>query len=124
MTELADSLTRDHGIPFRAAHAIARGLVAGSAQAPERSLSSLVAEISKEQLGTALVYTDAALVEILSPRHFVRVRRTLGGPSPEEAGRAARAARAQLDEDRGWWTRATDALRAAERRLAERSAAL
>ena len=124
LTELADCLTRDRGIPFRAAHAIAAGLIAGRAREPERSLASLVAEISRDQVGRALEYTDAALDEILSPRHFVRVRRTLGGPAPEETGRAAQAARVQLDHDRGWWTGATDALKTAEQRLAERSAAL
>ena len=32
--------------------------------------------------------SEDALQRILSPRHFVEVRRTLGGPAPEETGRA------------------------------------
>jgi hypothetical protein len=75
-------------------------------------------------LGSALEYSDADLTEILSPRHFVAVRRTLGGPAPDETDRSARAARVQLESDRAWWSSATDALTSAERRLAARSAEL
>jgi argininosuccinate lyase len=124
LTELADTLTREHGAPFQTAHAVARGLVEAHEREPARPLSSLLAEISKEHLGTAVVYSEAALAEILSPRHFVRVRTTFGGPAPAETERAGRVAREELERDRAWWTAETNALGAAERRLAERSAAL
>ncbi len=56
-------------------------------------------------------YTDAQIAEIMSPRHFVEVRRTLGGPAPDETARAltglARAARARRGlagaDPRGAW---------------------
>ena len=124
LTELADTMVRDHRIPFRAAHAIARQLVSKREREPERPLSVLVAEVSRELLGSALEYTDAALAEILSPRNFVNVRRTPGGPAPDETVRSARVSRGELDRDRTWWTGRTEALAAAERRLAGRSAAL
>jgi argininosuccinate lyase len=124
LTELADTLTRDHQIPFRTAYAIANRLVAARTAGDLRPLSTLVAEISGALLGRPLVYTDAALAEILSPRYFVVIRRTPGGPSPDETARAATVARTLLDADRQWWTSATDALAAAERHLAERSQTL
>jgi argininosuccinate lyase len=124
LTELADTLTRDHGLSFRVAHAICRQLVAARSREPDRSLSSLVADISRDLAGTPLTYTDAALATILSPRHFVNVRRTWGGPAPEETARAASVARAQLDDDRAWAGGATAALRSAELRLEEQSARL
>jgi hypothetical protein len=71
-----------------------------------------------------LTYSEAQLTTILSPRHFVEIRRTFGGPAPEETGRAARSSRARLDADQTWWTATSDALAKAERALAERSAAL
>ena len=77
-----------------------------------------------ELAGKRLSYTEEALARILSPRYFVDVRRTPGGPAPDETRRAAAASRALLDADETWWTHATDALAAAERTLAERSAAL
>ena len=89
-----------------------------------QSPAELLAQASREVLGSPLAYSDAALGRILSARHFVNVRRTHGGPAPEETARAARASRQQLDDDEAWWNGATGALAAAERKLAERSAAL
>jgi len=124
LTELADTLVRDHLLPFRTAHAIASRLIAARQHDPEWPLSELVADASTDLTGTPLAYTDLALAEILSPRHFVNVRRTLGGPAPEETARAAAASRSELDADEAWWTQANGALEAARRRLAERAGAL
>ena len=124
LTELADTLTRDHQLPFRSAHAIAGRLVQAREREPDARLSVLVAEISRELIGAAVTYTDEELMEILSPRHFVNVRRTHGGPAPEVTARAVADARVWLDDDREWWNSATAALGAAERRLAGRSARL
>jgi argininosuccinate lyase len=124
LTELADTMTRDHRIPFRAAHAIAGRLMAARGRSPDRALSALVEEISGELLGAALVYTDEQLTRILDPRHFVNVRRTPGGPAPDETSRAAGDSRALLHADRDWWSGATEALAAGERWLADRSARL
>jgi len=49
------------------------------------------------------------------------VRKTSGGPAPEETARAAGVSRAALDADRAWWQSATGALTNAERELADRS---
>jgi len=124
LTELADTLVRDHQVPFRTAHAIAAQVMTARQGDPLRPLAAVVADASREQLGRALEYSEAALEKILSPRHFVTVRTTPGGPAPEETARAIAASRAQLEADRQWWTSATDALAAAERRLADRSAQL
>jgi argininosuccinate lyase len=124
LTELADTLVRDHGLPFRMAHAIAGRLMGARNRDPNRSLSRQLAEASTDLLGSPLTYSDAKLVEVLSPRHFVEIRRTHGGPAPEETARAAKVSRAQLEADEAWWANATRALGDAERRLAERSAAL
>ena len=111
-------------MPFRVAHAICGQLVAARGREPDRPLSLLLSEISQELCGAPLVYTDEGLATILSPRHFVNVRRTLGGPAPEETARASHAARLQLDDDGAWWSSATGLLRSAERRLEERSTSL
>ena len=124
LTELADTLVRDHGLPFRTAHGIAARLMHEREKDPSVSLSWTLAKASAELLGAPLKYDEQAIAEMLSARHFVDVRKTLGGPAPEETMRAAAASRHQLDADEAWWTSATSALNAAERRLAERSAAL
>jgi argininosuccinate lyase len=124
LTELADRLVRDHAVPFRTAHAIAARLLAGRQANPQDRLSALLAAAAAELHLAPLDYTDADLERILSPRHFVEVRRTLGGPAPEETGRAAQASRAALESHRAWWTGRTGALADAEKRLAERAAEL
>ena len=59
LTELADTLTRDHQVPFRTAHAIAGRLLQARERDPDGRLSVLVAEISRELLGSPITYTDA-----------------------------------------------------------------
>jgi argininosuccinate lyase len=124
LTELADTLVREHRLPFKTAHAIAARLVGGRQRDPVRPLAEMLRDASAELLGTPLKYSEEELANILSPRHFVEIRRTLGGPAPEETARAAGVSRQQLEADQRSWTNATDALAKAERALAERSAAL
>jgi argininosuccinate lyase len=124
LTELADTLVREHGLAFKTAHAISARLVEGRQREPARPLAELLAGATTALLGKPLAYSEAQLAEILSPRHFVEVRRTHGGPAPEETARAAKVSRQQLEADEGWWRRASDALANAERVLAARSAAL
>lgn len=119
-TELADHLARTHNVPFRTAHAIAARLLAAG-QAP---LGATLARISGDLLGVPLEYSDSQIAEMLSARHFVEVRATLGGPAPAETARALEASGAQLDADRGWLQGARDRVTAAETRLRERIRAL
>jgi argininosuccinate lyase len=124
LTELADTLVRDHALPFNTAHAIASRLVGGRQRDPQRSLADLVQDATTELLGAPLPYSEEQLTRILSPRHFVEIRRTLGGPAPEETARAAAVSGQLLDADQTWWSQATGALAKADQMLAERSAAL
>jgi len=124
LTELADTLVRDHGLPFRTAHGIAARLMQERDKDPSVSLSWTLAKASTELLGAPLKYDEPALAEILSATHFVDVRRTFGGPAPEETGRASDVSRQLLEADETWWSAVTAELNAAERTLAERSAAL
>jgi argininosuccinate lyase len=124
LSELADTLVRDHGLPFRKTHQIATSLIAARHANPQAPLSSLVANASRELLGTPLLYTDAALADILSPRHFVEVRTTPGGPAPGETTRAVGESRTRLDADQSWRQSAIRVLEDAERHLAERASLL
>jgi argininosuccinate lyase len=124
LTELADTLARDHDLPFRTAHAIAGRVMAARERHPDHPIGELLTEASSMLPGGPLAYSDAALTTILSPRHFVTVRQTLGGPAPEETARAAKVSRGQLETDETWRNNAAAALARAEHTLAERSAAL
>jgi argininosuccinate lyase len=124
LTELADHLVREHGIPFRTAHGIAVRLLKAHRDDPDAPLSPILSAASSDLLGTPLGYSDAQIAEIMSARHFVEVRRTLGGPSPDETSRALKASRDVLDHDQTWLARIRDGLSAAEARLRDRTQAL
>ena len=55
LTELADTLVRDHGLSFKTAHRIAGGLMAARQRQPARPLTDLLAEVSGDVLGVPLV---------------------------------------------------------------------
>jgi argininosuccinate lyase len=124
LTELADTFVRDHNLPFDTAHALASRLMAVRDHDCTGSIGAQLADVSRGLLGSPLAYSDEALAQVLSARHFVAVRTTLGGPAPSETARAAGVARRQLEQDDAWWSRTTDALGAAEKKLAARSAGL
>src|SRR5258708_37679118 len=106
LTELADTLARDHGLSFKSGHTIAARVIAGSRATPGRSLAALLREVSKAATAKEIVYTDAQLAQMLSPKHFVEVRKTYGGPSPSDAARARQAA-TQAPTHRDEWRRRT-----------------
>jgi argininosuccinate lyase len=124
LTELADHLVRQHGISFRTAHGIAARLLVAWREHPEAPLGTMLAAASSGLLGAPLLYSDAEVARILSPQHFVEVRKTHGGPAPSETARALEESRRQLAADRGWLERVTAATTAATARLKQRSQAL
>ena len=113
VTELADTLTRDHGVPFRTSHEITTRFIAAWSRDQAAPLERLLAEAAREVSGRAIEYEAGALTQILSPRHFVEVRTTPGGPAPLETARALEAANASLAADRRWLTEVRDTLAAA-----------
>jgi argininosuccinate lyase len=129
LTELADHLVREHGVPFRTAHAIA-GRLSASCQVNEpAALAAMLRDAARDALGVrarerAVEITATELTKILSPRHFIDVRRTPGGPSPIETSRATDAASGVLDADRAWVARTRAATAAADERLRARSRSL
>ena len=103
LTELADTLVRDHGLSFRSAHAIAASLLKARTADPKASLSAALAQASTTILERRLEYTEADLERIMSPKHFVEVRTTYGGPAPKETGRAIAESQRKLGADRESW---------------------
>jgi hypothetical protein len=69
-------------------------------------------------------YAPARVEEILSPRYFVEVRRTFGGPAPAETAQALDASTAWLRVDREWLDERLTRLTDAERELKRRADAL
>ena len=124
VTELADTLAREHGVPFKTSHAIASRFVGEAARDQTASRAALLSRIATDVLGRSIDLGDDRLAEILSPGHFVEVRRTPGGPAPEETARAIEASRKVLGSDEGWVKDTVERLRTAEESLKEAAARL
>ena len=120
VTELADTLARSHALPFRVSHEVAARFVAERRRTPSAALVDVLAVATTDVLGRTLPYTEQELQHVLSARHFVEVRQTLGGPSPVRTTEAIAAATAQLAADRAWTTSTRERLQSA--RVALRAA--
>ena len=100
ITELADTLAREHGVSFRSGHAIATRLVGEVPTAATAALSDALARASRDVVGREIRLDDAALARILSPEHFIAIRKTPGGPAPERTSAAIAVSRDTLDDDK------------------------
>jgi len=125
-TELADSLVRITGMPFRTAHSIVGRIAAGSADnrngAGRMPDMAELDEAAREVAGYSASergYTEEDLARALDPRRNVAVRSNTGGPAPLETGRMIKerlvlieAGRARLAERRQRVDRALEVLMA------------
>jgi argininosuccinate lyase len=124
LTELADTLVRDHHLSFRCAHGIAALLLKARTEDPDVALSDALAKASQALLGRPLTYSEAELHRVMSPQHFVEVRKTWGGPAPSETTRALGESRTMLAADRAASRQRREALDKAEASLRTRVADL
>jgi argininosuccinate lyase len=102
VTELADTLVREHGVPFKTSHSIAVKFVTACEKDPSASRAAILRDVCAAVTGVPIEYDEPALARVLSARHFVAVRTTPGGPAPSETARALRASRSLLARDEDW----------------------
>ena len=121
LTELADHLVRDRKIAFSTAYAIAAKFLRIRREQPDTPAGTALARASADLPGGPVQYQDEEIARITSPRHFVEVRRTPGGPAPAETTRAIALSRDVLDRDRTWLDQTYEALRDADARRRQRS---
>lgn len=118
VTELADTLVREEGISFRAAHQLVSGAVrqAGLNDDPGH-LISLVRKLAPCVVGKELVTLDAVLIRALDPENFIRVRSIVGGPAPVATRAAVNAMLQDCTEGEVWVKEKNDLLRDYPERL-------
>lgn len=103
VTELADTLVREEGVSFRAAHR----LVAASVRivGREDAREPLVAEMERlapEILGRKLGKPRELWLRALDPAHFVAIRAIPGGPAPEAVRAQMAVAEREQAEAQHW----------------------
>ncbi|HVH57727.1 MAG TPA: argininosuccinate lyase [Vicinamibacterales bacterium] len=118
VTELADTLTRERDIAFKTSHTVASRFVAACAARPQEPRTHVLRDVSAGVLGRALEFSEEELARVLSPRNFVEVRTTHGGPAPTVTAKAIDASRSTLASDQEWLARNLERLDTAEAELA------
>ena len=108
VTELADTLVREAGLPFGKAHEIVQQAVRAT-----RSEEEMIAHLLK----AGLPLDEASLRRALDPVHFVAIRGIRGGPAPEETRRAMAGSRDRLAESAAWLAAARERLAGAQNKL-------
>ncbi|NYT02587.1 MAG: argininosuccinate lyase [Methanosarcinales archaeon] len=85
-TELADSLVRKTGIPFRTAHQIVGRIAATNTSPTLEELDAAGEDVARIR-PSAMGYSRDDLARALNPRSNVALRSRPGGPAPAETGR-------------------------------------
>jgi argininosuccinate lyase len=114
-TELADTLVREAGLPFRTAHHVVARIARD--YDPEDVDAAMLDEVATDVTGEPAGLESRTVARALDPRHNVAIRDSLGGPGELEA--ALVDARERLAADRAALSGREDSLRDARERLAD-----
>lgn len=119
-TELADTLVREGGFPFRQAHQVVSQLVAACrarGQTPADVTPALLDAAARAVAGRPAGLPAAAVQAALDPVEFVRRRQVPGGPAPAQVQAQLEAARGALAAHRQHQDELAGHLAAARARL-------
>lgn len=101
-TELADTLVREAGLPFRLAHKVAAGMVQAAVKAgvPSSQLTVEMLQASaREVVGHELAFDAGQFAQALDPAHFVAVRAGIGAVAPSATAAVLDALAIGLEAD-------------------------
>ena len=102
LTEVADTLHRDAGVPFRSAHAFASALadVARQRGVAASALSAkTIRDVYAESVGSPLPLPVDAIYNAMNPQAFIRTRLGTGGPQLEQMIHQTRRQERELRAD-------------------------
>lgn len=99
VTEVADTLVRVCGTSFHHAHTLVAAAVKAAASDDN---ATLAADLYARALADGLRITEAEILSALDPDHFVRIRRTVGGPAEEALSPELARSTQQREADSRW----------------------
>ena len=106
MTEVADMLVREAGLPFRDAHHYASALTDYASAPSQRQAGSLTDEelqdIYRQAMGERLPVPVEKVRRAMDPAAMLSQRKGLGGPQAQEVSRMLRGHQDSLAEDQAW----------------------
>jgi argininosuccinate lyase len=127
VSELADEIYRQTGLPHRLAHSVVANMVTKALEAGMQATdvtAGYVEEVAQEVLGRRLGLTEDQVRRALDPRAFVESHDVPGGPAPREVLRMVDERRRRLAEERERQKARHVRLEAAAERLDEATEAL
>lgn len=98
-TELADTMVRGAGIPFRTAHQIVGVLAKGDGNPSLAEIDEVAQDVLGESLSSRGL-TAEMITEALDPILNINKRNVTGGPAPDEISRAIAAREDTLEEEK------------------------
>ena len=127
-TELADTLVRDLGLPFRLAHKVVATLVQNAVRdgVPSEELTiDMLQAAAVEVLDRQLDFTAEQMAQALDPEHFVAIRTVVGGVAPSATAELLDVLeRDLLSYDQPWLADAETRLSSASDRRSKAMAAI
>ena len=119
-TELADTLARDCGLPFRQAHGIVSALVQRAIAeqlAPDQLQVELLREIARDRFGLQIDLSQEDFERALDARAFVDSRNSVGGAAPAATANVLDEQLESIQRDQAWLDATRGKLAAADFRL-------
>ena len=104
-TELADTLVREAGLPFRTAHKIVATMVQNAVKAgiPSTRLTVALLQASAQTVtGQAVPISDMQFAQAMDPLHFVQVRNGAGGVAPAATATLLDDLQTAINDDLAW----------------------
>ena len=125
VTELADALVKEEGLPFRSAH----GIVGKCVQATYNNglkctdiTKEVMEKASFEEIGRVISWYTARIQQVLSAKRSVEGKdHCYGAPSPSETRRMTAEMREHLDEAEKSYVSRMDALETQKRALFDKA---
>ena len=120
VTELADTLVREAGLPFRSAHHLVSALVTRLSEdhlTPAAITPALLDTVAQQTGAQAPNLTPEALQRALDPVAFVTARETLGGAAPAATSAVLATLHTQYKDSVSWLTTERQRLQQAQDRL-------
>lgn len=124
--DIAETLQKDHRVPFRVGHSFASSIVTHARtnglrprEFPYPKAVELYAEaIAKYKLADAkLPLDEKGFRQLLSPAEMVKSRVGIGGPQPAEVERMLAGAQSSLKSDKAWMQKTRQGFKDADAKL-------
>lgn len=102
VTELADTLVREAGLPFRQAHSVVSGMVNYAMEhklAPTDLTTDILKQVAQDRIEKEVSLPEETLRKALDPEAFVQIRTVQGGVSPSATARVLDGLADQIEQD-------------------------